>query len=76
MVANSKPLRRLGDVAAGTRVRLHSKYRADGSARPRFRFGRQYLQGTDLVVVEHRADYTLVNVGQLTVPLWSGLRLS
>lgn len=76
MVTQSKSnTRRLGDIAPGTRVRLFAKYR-DGSPRPRYRFGRTYLQQGDLEVIEHTATCTLVRAGKNTVPVCSDWRVN
>ena len=76
MVAQSKPSRLLGKVEPGTKVRLFSKYR-DGESRPRYRFGKVYLQQETLQVLEHRAnDVTIVSTGKVTVPLWSRWRIN
>lgn len=75
MVAQSKPVRRLGKVEPGTKIRLFAKYR-DGHLRPRYKFGRTYLQQETLEVLEHlEGDVTVVKAGAVQVPLWSGWRV-
>lgn len=67
--------RTLGSLPAGTRFRLYAKYR-DGSPRPRFRYGKSYLQQGELEVLEHRAGCTIVRAGKATVSVCSDWRIA
>lgn len=84
MVANHKPTRRLGDVPVGARIRLYAKYR-DGSPRPRYRFGRVYLQQGTMEVLRHEgvmtdrgmvATVTWLDAGKTAVPVSSDWRIA